>query len=184
MQKIKVLAAGAAACTAVFFSAGVSSAQSVDLPAAAKELPQTKISVENPHAACSESAKVIKTLLLMASLLEKGDLKTYSQYLDDGCTSFDEGTHQLIVGKEAVLADIKRRFDEISTDGKGPEMTLTIEEPYARVTGDVAVVTFKAIKKVGGEHPHKAEARATDVFVKHGHRWKKLHCRGEWKKIS
>ncbi len=161
-------------------------AESVSQPAGAPTACETecKISCIDPHPACSESAKVIETLEHMASLLAKGDLAAYSEYLADGCTTFDENTHKLIVGKEAVLADLKKRLLEISPDGREPVLSLTIEEPYAKVTGDVAVVTFRAIKEVGGAHPDKEEVRATDVFVKHGDRWQKLHFRGVWKKIS
>lgn len=137
----------------------------------------------DPHPACDESAKVIETIKLMCSLLSKGDLTTYAEYLADDCTTFDENTGKLIVGKTAVLADLKRRLLEISPDGKDPALSITLEEPYAKVTGDTAVVTFRAIKEVGGAHPGKEEVKATDVFVKHGDKWQKLHFRGEHKKI-
>lgn len=142
------------------------------------------ISVNEPHAKCSESARVIATVKYMAALLAKGDLKTYSDYLADGCTTFDEGTHKLIEGKQAVLDDLKKKLDSIATGGREPLLRLTIEEPYAQVNGDIAVVTFRAIKEVGGSHPDKEEVHATDVFVKHGHKWQKLHFRGEWKRIG
>jgi ketosteroid isomerase-like protein len=143
-----------------------------------------KISINDPHPACAESARVIKTLKHMAELLSRGDFKAYSEYLADGCTTFDEGTGKLIVGKEAVLADMKKRITDNNPDGREHMLTLTIEDPYAKVTGDVAVVTFKAIKQVGGAHPEKEEISATDVFVKRGNKWQKLHFRGEWKKIG
>ncbi len=145
---------------------------------------ECEVSIVNPHAACIESEKVIDTLKHMAALLAKGDIEAYSEYLADGCTTFDEETHKLIAGKEAVIADLKKRLYTAAPDGKEPVLTLTIEEPYAKVNGDVAVVTFKAIKELGGSHPDKEEVHATDVFVKHGEKWQKLHFRGKWKKIS
>lgn len=177
-----LLAAAVTTFCCLSVPAAETSKEPVATPAAAGE--ECKISCVNPHAACSESTKVIETLEYMTSLLAKGDLKTYSEYLADGCTTFDEGTHKLIVGKEAVLADMQKRLLEIAPDGKEPILTLTIVEPYAKVTGDVAVVTFRAVKEVGGPHPDKEEVQATDVFVKHGDKWQKLHFRGVWKKIS
>jgi ketosteroid isomerase-like protein len=145
---------------------------------------ECEISVVNPHPACIESERVIDTLKHMASLLAKGDFEAYSEYLADGCTTFDEKTHKLIAGKEAVIADLKKRLYSAAPDGREPVLTLTIEEPYAKVSGDVAVVTFKAVKELGGAHPDREVVHATDVFVKHGDKWQKLHFRGKWKKVS
>jgi len=143
-----------------------------------------KVECSEPFGSCSESEKVIETLKLLAAAYARGDLITYEAYLDDGCTTFDEGTKKLIVGKQAVLEHLKRRFQEFAPDGKKPLLSYTIDHPYAHVTGDTAVVTFVAGVQVGGRNPYKAENHVTDIFVKHGDTWKKLHYRGRWRKVG
>jgi hypothetical protein len=48
----------------------------------------------------------------------------------------------------------------------------------------MAVVTYHAVQEIGGNKPFKAEAFMTDVFVKDGNEWKKVHERGEWKRMK
>lgn len=142
---------------------------------------ECKISCVDPHAACDESAKVIDTLRMLFDAVHKGDFETMSAYMDDGVTTFDEGTKKLIVGKEAVLADLRKKFE--INKALGLE-SLTIDTPYAKVTGNTAVVTFVAVKVFGGKKPARMESRSTDIFVKEGGKWKKMHYRSNWKKVS
>jgi hypothetical protein len=141
-----------------------------------------KVTCIEPHANCDESKKVIETLQAMAHALNKGDIATYESYLDDGCTTFDEGSKKLLVGKKAVMENMTVR------DGKGKDSQLlnsiTIDQPYCQVSGNTAVVTFKAIRELGGEHPYTEVCHATDVFVRVGDGWKRLHFRGHWKKLT
>lgn len=142
---------------------------------------QCRVSCVNPHAACTESEKVIETLRMLFDAVHKGDFETMSAHMDDGVTTFDEGTKKLIQGKEAVLADLKRKFE--TNKALGLE-SLTIDNPYAKVTGNVAVVTFVARKVYGGKKPSKMESHSTEIFVNEGGKWKKMHYRSNWKKIS
>lgn len=162
----------------------VASAVNSDSTEIENEKLPTKVRCIEPYAACAESEKVIETLNLMLKLIVKGDLDSYQDYLADGCTTFDEGTKKLIAGREAVIADLKRKIEEWAPTGESPLLSYTIDRPYAKVTGNTAVVTFKAVKEFGGKHPVKMEAQVTDVFIKEGEKWKKLHFRARWKKIA
>jgi len=165
--------------------AGTSPADHRDTHTASSECKTIcKIECSEPFATCSESEKVIETLKVLADAYARGDLTTYETYLDDGCTTFDEETKKLIVGKQAVLEHLKQRFQEFAPDGKKPLVSYTIEHPYANVTGDTAVVTFVAGVQIGGKNPYRAENHVTDIFVKHGDKWKKLHYRGRWRKVG
>ena len=181
-------AASQTADSAAGSSAAASSADcqpgTANATAAAQSKSICKIECTEPLATCSESEKVIETLKLLADAYARGDLTTYEAYLDDGCTTFDEETKKLIVGKQAVLEHLKLRFQEFAPDGKKPLMSYRIEHPYAKVTGDTAVVTFVADVQVGGKNPYKAENHITDIFVRHGDKWKKLHYRGRWRKVG
>ena len=143
---------------------------------------ECKISLVDPHIACGESQKVLDVLHKLVKAYSTGDMKTYEEYLDEHCTTFDENTKKLVSGKASVIADIEHRVHQFSADGPTPLKAFTIDQPYARVEGDTAVVTFVAFREIGGKHPAKEKCHVTDVFVKRGDTWKKLHFRGSWKK--
>jgi ketosteroid isomerase-like protein len=142
-----------------------------------------KVHCVEPSTACTDSEQVVETLKAMVKALTSGDLKLYATFLDEGCTTFDERTKKLIVGKEAVLEDMKAKFQRYGPNGVTPLVSYTIDHPYARVTGDTAVVTFIAKREFSGSKI-KEESRVTDVFVRHDGQWKKLHYRGNWKRVS
>lgn len=141
-----------------------------------------KVDCVDPHSCCDEAKKVIDTLQLLVKAYTHGDLKTYEEYLDDNCSTFSENTKKLVSGKQNVLAALKRTFDEHQPGGPEPLLSFTIDQPYAKVTGDTAVVTFVAYRSIGGAHPTKEVSHVTDIFVKHEGKWKKLHYRGKWQK--
>lgn len=143
-----------------------------------------KVECKDPHPACHESEKVIDTLKLLYEAYGRGDLKTIGEYLDERCTTFDEGTKKLIAGKEAVLEDVKQKIAKYGLGTDSPLVSYTIETPYAQVKGDHAVVTFVLIKEVSGDHPHKLESHCTDVFVKVDDKWKKIHFTSNWKPVT
>lgn len=143
-----------------------------------------QIECGEPLAMCREGEKVIEVLKLLADAFARGDLTTYEKYLDDGCTTFDQASKRLIVGKQAVLEYLKERFQQFGPESETPLLSYKIEHPYAKVTGDIAIVTFVAVTQVGGKHPYTAENHITDIFVRNGNSWKKLHYRGHWRKLG
>ena len=143
------------------------------------------VKCNDPHPACSESAKVIETLNQLTQLINDGDFKSMADYFDDGVTTFNEDNKRLIIGKEAVLADLKERYSaNKKLDGK--LVSYTIDRPYAEVNGNRAVVTFVAKKVLannhGIEHAIEMESHSTEVFVKEDGKWKTLHYRGQLEK--
>ena len=146
-------------------------------------LSHCQINCIDPHPACSESAKVIETVKLMYKAFSEKDVDTLSKYLDEDCTTFDESTQKLIKGKQAVLEDIKSRIAKME-DEDSPLLSYTIDNPYAEVNGDTAVVSFTAIKKLGGKDPHTLESHCTDIFKKEGDRWVRMHYRFNFKVVK
>lgn len=142
-----------------------------------------KVACLHPNAACPESEKVIETLKTLASHYTEGNFEELSKFMDKDVTTFDDKTKKLIVGKDAVMEDIKKRWTAAHDEGR-PVLSYTINHPYAKVTGDSAVVTFDAIKQVGGKKPEQYLSHCTDVFVKRADGWKKLHYRSSWKKST
>lgn len=140
-----------------------------------------KVACLHPHAACPESEQVIETLKTISHLYSEGNFDELSNFVDDGITTFDEKSNKLIVGKQAVMEDIKKRWSSAHDSGN-PILSFTINHPYAKVTGDHAVVTFEGVKTIGGKNPETLVSRCTDMFVKKDGTWKKLYYRSSWKK--
>lgn len=143
-----------------------------------------KIKCLDPNAACDESAKVINVVLAMYKAYSEQDLATLAKYMDKDCTTFDEGTKKLITGREAVLEEIKRWLQKNAASGQAPLLSYTIERPFCQVSNDQAVVTFTALKELGGEHPRKFQSRCTDIFKKEGDSWVRTHYRSNWTELD
>jgi hypothetical protein len=170
-------------CQPIAYSADTITSDSATAKAPATPTQEVKVDCIDPHACCEESSKVIGVLQDLVKSINNGDWKTYETMLDDHCSTFDEGSHKLIAGKENVVADMKKKVDLYAAQGH-PLVSVTIDQPYAKVMppGDTAVVNFVAIRQYGGKHPFKEECHATDIFVKRTDGWKKCHFRGAWKR--
>ncbi len=145
---------------------------------------QVKIHCTAPHAACSESAQVLDIVKDYYKSLSEHDFAAISKHIDEHCTKFDQTTGKLIVGREAIIEDIKQQLEKSAPGSKRPLLSFTIDHPYAHVLGDNAVVTFTAYKEFGGEHPQKYESRCTDIFKREGSSWMKISYRSNWKEIN
>lgn len=87
-----------------------------------------------------------------------------------------------------TAAKFRRKFETLHTQENLAHERITnftIDQPFVRVNGNVATVSFVLIKEVAGTPPQKFESHCTDVFIKNGGDWKKLHYRGDnWKLIQ
>jgi hypothetical protein len=132
-----------------------------------------------------EASVVLDTLEKLAKSYGEGDMVTYAKFVDDGCTTFDNATGRMVSGKAAHL---KCMEDALAKSrklyGESPVVSYTLEQPYARIKGDVATVTFRAIEQVGGNFNEKLQADATNLFIKRDNEWKLFHCRIKWKKVG
>lgn len=180
--------------TLVFFAGQCASfAPAIANPKKAAELPPTqesscivsstdcKINCIDPHAACSESEKLIEDVKLMYKAYSEEDLKTLGSYLDENCTSVDEGDHKMLTGKKAVLADIQATMAK-AKETHSKLQSYTIDNPYAEVEpdGKTAIVTFEAIKTFGGDNPHTIKSHCTDIFKKENGHWLRMHYTSNW----
>jgi ribonuclease HI len=143
-----------------------------------------KFACTNHHPNCAEAEAVIQTLETYAKAYVSQDYKTCAEYMTEGITTFDERSKKLIVGKEAVLADMKARLDRSAPDSDSPLLSYTIDNPVAQVTGTSACVSCIGIKVYGGKHPKTVESHSSYVFVKEDGRWKKNHFRTDWKQVD
>ncbi|HEY9756991.1 MAG TPA: nuclear transport factor 2 family protein [Oculatellaceae cyanobacterium] len=145
---------------------------------------QCKINCTAPHAACSESAEVLKIVQDIYKSLSERDFDSIAKHLDANCTKFDRSTKQTIVGRDAIISDLKEQLEKVGPGSATPLLSYTIDHPYAHVSNDTAVVTFTAYKEFGGTHPKKYESRCTDIFKKEGNTWMKISYSSNWKETN
>ena len=144
-----------------------------------------KIKCLDPHAATEESARVIDILQKIYIAYAEKDLDYIGKHLAPDCITFYEGDKKVISGKKAALDDIKEWTDKESKNTETPLLEIILEHPYCNIDKDVAVITFTAIKEVGGKHPMKSKSHCNDVFKKDGDTWLLLtHYRSSWKDLN
>ncbi len=132
----------------------------------------------------AEAQDVLDVLLIMGKAYAHGDIAGYIQHLDNNCSVFDEHKNQMVEGKEAVIAALKEKFAKRSQAGSEHIISYTIDQPYVKVNGKTAVVTYRAIEEVGGPHHRKLEGSMSDVFEKEDGHWMKVHQSAVWKRIK
>jgi ketosteroid isomerase-like protein len=148
------------------------------------------VNVEKPYAtpeseaSKAEAQDVIDVLQIMGKAYARGDIAEYIKHLDNQCSVFDEHKNQMVHGKEAVIAALTEKFAKRSQKGAEHILSYTIVQPYVKVNGNTAVVTYRAIEEVGGAHPRKLEGSMSDVFAKEDGHWMKVHQHAVWKRVK
>lgn len=141
------------------------------------------LTCSEPMAADCDS--IINTLKEAYKTLGNKDYAGLEKFLDENCTTYDASTKKTVVGRKAILESVKAKMESEEKRLKTPAVSFHIDRPFAKITGDKAVVTFVLKKEVGGAHPATFENHVTDVFVKRDGQWKKLHyCGRGWKRIN
>jgi hypothetical protein len=132
----------------------------------------------------NEAQELINVLQTMGKAYARGDIAGYIEHLDNNCSVYDEHKNKMVEGKEAVIAALKQIFAKRSQPGADRILSYTIDQPYVKVTGDTAVVSYRAIEVIGGAHPRKMQGAMSDVFKKENGHWMKVHQRAVWKRIK
>lgn len=150
------------------------------------EAPKCDVSLDKPmQDSSSDAQSVIEVLTAITKALAAHDFKAMAAHLDQNCTTYDETTHKLVAGRDAIVKDVEAKVIEEEQRLKSPPLNFTVEKPYVRITGNQAVVTFVLVKEIGGATPAKYESHCSDVFVKRNGEWKKLHyCGDAWKQVK
>jgi len=78
----------------------------------------------------------------------------------------------MIEGKSAIVDSLKQLFASHAKGGSEPLGSFTVDQPYIKVTGDMAVATFWGVQETGGSTPRKAQGLVTYVFAKLDGAWK------------
>jgi hypothetical protein len=141
-------------------------------------------SAQDPHSPRTEGQDVIDVLQVMGKAYASGDIAEYIKHLDNNCSVYDEEKNRMVQGKEAVIAALTLKFAQNSKSGSDRIVSYTIDQPYVKVTGQMAVVTYSVIEKVVGRHPRTLEGSMSDVFQKEDGQWMKVHQRADWKRVK
>jgi len=139
---------------------------------------------QDPHSARTEAQDVIDVLQVMGKAYACGDIAEYIKHLDNNCSVYDEEKNRMVQGKEAVIAALTQKFARNSKSGSDRIVSYTIDQPYVKVNGQMAVVTYRVIEKVAGQHPRTLEGSMSDVFQKEDGQWMKVHQRAVWKRVK
>ncbi len=133
----------------------------------------------------TDCESVINILKIITKALAEKDFAELAKHLDENCTTYDAVTKKTVVGRESIIENVKSKVAAEEKRLKVPAISYTIDQPFAKINGEKAVVSFILKKEVGGANPAVFESHVTDVFVKRDGEWKKLHfCGGEWKKVK
>jgi hypothetical protein len=139
---------------------------------------------QDPQSPRTEAQDVIDVLLVMGKAYASGDIAEYIKHLDNNCSVFDEEKNRMVQGKDAVIAALTEKFAQNSKSGSDHILSYTIDQPYVKVNGLTAVVTYHVIEKVAGQHRRTLEGSMSDVFQKEDGQWMKVHQQASWKRIK
>lgn len=152
--------------------------------------PEAVIQVNKPIASTDaassqvEAQEVINVLQTMGRAYARGDIAGYIEHLDDNCSVYDEHKNKMVEGKQSVIIALKQLFAKRSQPGADRIVSYTIDQPYVNVTGDTAVVSYRALEVIGGGHPRKMQGAMSDVFKKENGHWMKVHQSAVWKRMK
>lgn len=141
-------------------------------------------SAQDAHAPRAEAEDVIDVLQIMGKAYATGDIAGYIKHLDNNCSVFDEEKNRMVQGKAAVIAALTEKFARNSKSGSDRILSYTIDQPYVKVNGQTAVVTYHVIEEVAGKHRRTLEGSMSDVFQKEDGHWMKVHQQAVWKRIK
>jgi ketosteroid isomerase-like protein len=133
-----------------------------------------------PHSPKADAPEVLNTVERVVKAYSSGDIKSYEALLDNDCTYFDHERNKMITGKANVVEHLKESFTKHAPNGSQPLLAYTIDEPYIKVTGNTAVVTYRAFQQIGGSNPMHAEGLITKIFVRSQDGWKQQHDSSSW----
>jgi len=142
-----------------------------------------EVNFVDPDTVSGEEEKVLQSLKAIYEAYLRGDWETFAKYLDSACTKYDGDTKLSFSGSKAIVERLQQELANYNKSDS-PLVSYTVDHPYARVKGDMATVTFLAIRVYGGKHPAKYESHCSDIFLKEDGMWKKVYYRSDWKLVK
>ncbi len=124
----------------------------------------------------NESAEVLNALRALLSGLASRDLNRVGDCLRSDVIMFDDAKHKVLFGKDDVLAHVKANV--IGTQNVSPVRRIAVHDPFVRVKGNVAMVSFRATKQL--HDSSQLESWCSEIFEKQDGKWLILQLRTNW----
>ncbi len=129
-----------------------------------------------------DGAEVMAALKKLLHALALRDAAQVGSCLSDDVTVFDVRNSRFIYGKDSVLEHVKKNV--IGSDGSRPVRRLTVYRPFVSVKGDMAMVSFKATKEMGGEGTITLESWCSEVYERKNGEWRVLQLNTRWQPVN
>lgn len=144
---------------------------------------RTPLSVEVVGDSTSEGAdkEIIGALKKLLHALEQRDIEQVSACLSADVTTSDSKSAKTLYGREAVLEHVKKNI--IGKDGNSVVKRLVVYDPYVRVKGETAMVSFRATKELAADST-KLESWCSEVYERKSGDWLVLRLKTDWKPIK
>jgi len=123
-----------------------------------------------------ESADVLSALQKLLSGLGQRDIDQIGACLSQDVTMFDARSHKVVSGKSAVLEHIKSNV--IGRESTSPVKRIAVHDPFVRIKGETAMVSFRATKKMADDR--NLESWCSEVYERKDGQWLVLQFRSDW----
>jgi hypothetical protein len=124
-----------------------------------------------------DSADVLAALQRLLSGLGQRRIDQIAACLSQDVTMFDESNGKVISGKEAVLVHVKSKV--IGRESLSPVKSIAVYEPFVRIKGETAMVSFRATKTM--DNGQQLESWCSEVYERKDGQWLILQFRTSWK---
>lgn len=125
-----------------------------------------------------ESEEVLHALKKLLTGLEHQNFDAIADCLSEDVTQID-AKNRVLYGKKEVLENIKKNI--FGSDKKRPVVDkIVVYNPFIRVKGDMAMVSFRAMKELSGERPTKMESWCSEIFERKNGQWLILQLKTNW----
>lgn len=127
--------------------------------------------------------EVIGALKKLLHALEQKSIEQISTCLSADVTTCDSKSGKALYGKEAVLEHVKKNFLGKDKNGRSAVKRMVVYDPYVRVNGETAMISFRATKELG-DGSTKLESWCSEVYERKNGDWLVLRLKTDWKPIK
>lgn len=149
---------------------------------AAQTSPALKVELIETGTLDQQSQEVIDTLQTLLLGLAHRNVEQVAACLSEDVTAFDDRGRKSIYGKQAVLDNLKKNV--MGEANIHPVSRIAIYNPFVRVKGDSAMVSYRATKDMPGSKPSKVESWCSQVFERKDGKWLVLWFRSNWQPVA
>jgi len=125
-----------------------------------------------------DATAVIAALQKLLAGLAHRDMSVIGSCLSEDVTTMDQ-TKKYVYGKQAVLDHVKQNV--VGTDSQPPVKSIKVYNPFVRVKGDTAMVSFRATKDLADKNSTTMESWCSEIFERKNGEWLVLQLKTDWK---